>query len=478
MSRLDAMRSTLEACRQSHLLQHIDGLSEIDQDVLLKRLESLPLESLPAMIEQLVLAAPVAGDGDLHPAPCVCIKPEQACDSVDLIDAEDLRVRGEAMLEAGRVAAFTVAGGQGTRLGWNGPKGTFPASPVSGKPLFRLFAEQILAAERRWGRTIRWYIMTSESNDSQTRAFFLDNRCFGLDRRQIMMFPQGMMPAFDMKTGKILLERPGVPVMSPDGHGGSFHALLASGAIDHMEGRGIEAISYFQVDNPLSPVLDPVFLGLHADKAHSSGEFTSKMVSKAGPDEKVGVFAFINGCLGVVEYTDLSEAEARSTDESGRLRFAAGNIAMHIISTDFARRVATAGQDDLPWHRAVKKVSHIDHRTGEPMMPSEPNAIKLERFVFDAMGIAAKPAILEVDRAEQFAPIKNATGIDSAESSKQMQSDLYGDWLEQAGVQVPRRGDGHIDAAIEISPLTAMSASDLEGVDLPSKIAKGVSFAC
>jgi UDP-N-acetylglucosamine/UDP-N-acetylgalactosamine diphosphorylase len=225
-------------------------------------------------------------------------------------------------------------------------------------------------------------------------------------------------------------------------------------------------------------VLDPVFLGLHADKAHPSGEFTSKMVSKAGPDEKVGVFAFINARLGVVEYTDLSEAEAQSTDESGRLRFAAGNSAMHIISTDFARRVATAGQDDLPWHRAVKKVSHIDLRTGELITPDEPNAIKLERFVFDAMGIAAKPAILEVDRAEQFAPIKNATGIDSAESSKQMQSDLYGDWLEQAGVQVPRRGDGHIDAAIEISPLTAMSASDLEGVDLPSKIAKGVSFAC
>lgn len=478
MSRLDAMRSKLEACGQSHLLRHVDELSEADRDALIGRIESLPLASLPSMIEQLVLAKTTESQGAIEPARCVCTMPEQAGDHVDLIDAAALRTRGEAMLAAGRIAAFTVAGGQGTRLGWNGPKGTFPASPVTGKPIFRLFAEQILAAERRWGRTIRWYIMTSESNDAQTRAFFLDNRCFGLDRRQIMMFPQRMMPAFDMQTGKILLESPATLAMSPDGHGGSFHALLASGAIDHMEGRGVEAISYFQVDNPLAPVLDPVFLGLHADESCSSGEFTSKMVSKTRPDEKVGVFASADGRLGVVEYSDLTEAESQSRDEAGRLRFAAGNIAMHIISTDFARRVATAGQDDLPWHRAVKKVACIDPATGVAITPSEPNAVKLERFVFDAMGIATKPAILEVDRAEQFAPIKNATGVDSAESSKQMQSDLFGRWLEQAGVQIPRRSDGQVDAELEISPLKAMAAVDLSGVDLPSEIPRGGTFAC
>jgi UDP-N-acetylglucosamine/UDP-N-acetylgalactosamine diphosphorylase len=293
-----------------------------------------------------------------------------------------------------------------------------------------------------------------------------------------MMFPQGMMPAFDMKTGQILLESPGTMAMSPDGHGGSFDALLRSGAIDHMEGRGVEAISYFQVDNPLAPVLDPIFLGLHADETRSSGEFTSKMVSKAGPDEKVGVFGSIDGRLGVVEYSDLSEAEANATDEAGRLRFAAGNIAMHIISTDFARRVATAGQDDLPWHRAVKRVACIDPENGQAVTPSEPNAVKLERFVFDAMGIAAKPAILEVDRDEQFAPIKNATGVDSAESSRQMQSNFYAKWLEQAGVQIPRGDDGHVEASIEVSPLTAMGPADLPGEQLPHEIHRGGVFAC
>jgi UDP-N-acetylglucosamine/UDP-N-acetylgalactosamine diphosphorylase len=478
MSRLDSMRSKLEACGQSPVLQHMDALDGVAREAFVRRLESLPLDAMPALIEQLVMAVPSPSGGDLQPADCVCVDPDQVCGSVSLIDVAPLRARGEAMLADGRVAAFTVAGGQGTRLGWNGPKGTFPATPVTGKPLFRLFAEQIMAAQRQWGRTIRWYLMTSETNDAETRAFFLDNRCFGLDRRQIMMFPQGMMPAFDKQTGHLLMDGPGSLAMSPDGHGGSFHALLASGAIDQMEGRGVEAISYFQVDNPLAPVLDPVFLGLHADEAHSSGEFTSKMVSKIGPDEKVGVFGAVDGHLGVVEYSDLSQAQACSVDHAGRLRFAAGNVALHVISTDFARRVATAGADDLPWHRAVKKVPHIDPASGKHMSPSEPNAIKLERFVFDAMGIASKPAILEVKRVEQFAPIKNATGTDSAESSKQLQSDLYGSWLEQAGVQIPRREDGHADAAIEISPLTSMGAQMLTGVDLPVEIPRGGSFAC
>lgn len=478
MSQFDSLRSRLEACEQSHVLNHADQLGADACDALLRRLESLSLTELPGLVQEFVLESPACTGGDLQPAQCVSVDAAHVCDSVSLVDEESLRSRGESLLAEGKVATFTVAGGQGTRLGWAGPKGTFPASPVTGKPLFRIFAEQIMAAQLKWGRTIRWYIMTSEINDAQTRAFFLDNRCFGLDRRQIMMFPQGMMPAFDMKTGQILMESPGVLAMSPDGHGGSFAALLASGAIDQMEGRGVEAISYFQVDNPLAPVLDPVFLGLHADESLSSGEFTSKMVSKTEPGEKVGVFGSLDGRLGVVEYSDLSADQARSVDASGRLRFDAGNVAMHIMSTDFARRVATAGQDDLPWHRAVKKVPYVDPITGNRHVPAEPNAIKLERFVFDAMGIAAQPAILEVSRSVEFAPIKNATGPDSAESSKQMQSDLYGSWLEKAGVSVPRRDDGHVDGAVEVSPLTALCGSDLQDVELPSELIRSRDFTC
>jgi UDP-N-acetylglucosamine/UDP-N-acetylgalactosamine diphosphorylase len=471
MDSIASMCARLEACGQSHLSSAVRTSPE-----LLETLGRIDWEAIPSLVDRLVHHRPSPPAGDLHPAACVSVNPASAGGSVTLLDEAPLRSRGEAMLSAGRVAVFTVAGGQGTRLGWNGPKGTFPASPVMGKPLFRLFAEQILAAEQRWGCRVRWYIMTSCANDSQTRGFFLDNRCFGLDRRQIMMFPQGMMPAFDAKTGNVLMDSPHSLAMSPDGHGGSYAALLRCGAIDQMEGRGIEAISYHQVDNPLAPILDPVFLGLHADPDHSSGEFSSKMVLKVGPDEKVGVFAVRAGLPGVVEYSDMTQAQATAVDANGRLQFSAGNLAMHVISTEFARRVAMAGEDALPWHRADKMVAHIDPSSGERVEPTEPNAVKLERFVFDAMPVATKSAILEVDRASSFAPIKNASGADSAESSRQLQSDLYASWLEEAGVTVPRRADGLIDATIEISPLTAMSAADLAAATLPDHVAPGSSI--
>lgn len=470
MNETASLCAQLDACGQSHLALAMESHPTIG-DCLAK----VDWNAIPSLVERYVRRRPVAASGDLQPAACVSTNPASAGGSITLLDADLLRKRGDALLAAGRVAVFTVAGGQGTRLGWKGPKGTFPASPVMGKPLFRLFAEQILAAEKRWECRIRWFIMTSEVNDAATRSFFLDNRCFGLDRRQIMMFPQGMMPAFEAKSGCVLMDSPTSLAMSPDGHGGSYGALLRCGALDQMEGRGIDMISYHQVDNPIAPILDPVFLGLHADTDHSSGEFTSKMVFKSSPDEKVGVFAIRGGVPGVVEYSDMTESQATETDEDGRLKFSAGNLAMHIISTDFARRVAMAGEEALPWHRADKKVPCIDPETAERITPSEPNAVKLERFVFDAMPVAKQSAILEVDRAAEFAPIKNATGTDSAESSRQLQSDLYGSWLEAAGVAVPRRNGGHVDAMIEISPLTAMSAADLSATALPAHVEPGSS---
>ncbi len=472
MSEIESMCGRLEACGQPGLAKAL-----ATEPGLLKDARRVDWEAVPSLVERCVRSRPIAFEGEPTPAPCVTTNASLVTDSIALVDESALRTAGEAMLADGRVAVFTVAGGQGTRLGWKGPKGTFPASPVSGKPLFRLFAEQILAAERRWGCSIRWYIMTSEANDAETRGFFLDNRCFGLDRRKIMMFPQGMMPVFDASSGHVLLSDAGSMAMSPDGHGGSYAALLQSGALDQMEGRGIEAISYHQVDNPLAPVLDPVFLGLHCHEAFSSGEYTSKMVPKAGPDERVGVFALRGGVPGVVEYSDMTESQTTAVDSQGHLRLSAGNVAMHIISRDFARRVADAGEASLPWHRAEKKVAYFNPETSTTITPGSANAVKLERFVFDAMSMARQPAILQVDRASQFAPIKNATGVDSAESSRRIQSDVYGCWLESAGVAVPRRPDGHVDADIEISPLTAMSQADLQGMSLPSAVEAGASLS-
>jgi UDP-N-acetylglucosamine/UDP-N-acetylgalactosamine diphosphorylase len=407
---------------------------------------------------------------DLAPAPYY------ACgeDAAPPYDAGEYRKKGEALIRAGKVAAFTVAGGQGTRLGWNGPKGSYPATVVTGKPLFRCFAEQIMAVQKKYGVTIPWYIMTSVLNDEDTRAFFLDNNHFGLLRQNICFFPQNMVPSIDAATGRMLLAEKHAVALNPDGHGGSIRALATSGAIEDMRARGVEHISYFQVDNPLVRAVDPLFIGLHATAPDSSGEMSSKMVAKVDPEEKVGVLCRADGKTMVIEYSDLPQEYAGQRDEDGGLRFNAGSIAVHVIGVGFVEKLtADVHRFALPYHRALKKVAQVDPETGRRVEPAEPNAVKFETFVFDALPLAESSIVLETDRTEEFAPIKNASGADSVITSHQLQSERAGRWIEAHGASVPRDADGAVSAKIEISPLTALEPADLVAVDLPEAIAAG-----
>jgi UDP-N-acetylglucosamine/UDP-N-acetylgalactosamine diphosphorylase len=384
-------------------------------------------------------------------------------------DAPRYRAVGEDLIRDGRVAAFVVAGGQGTRLGWRGPKGTYPSTVITGKPLFRVFAEQILAANRKYGVTIPWYVMTSPLNDA-------DN-WFGLEERNVFLFPQGTMPSITHE-GKLLLEDRDMLAVNPDGHGGALRALKASGAIEDMGARGITQLSYFQVDNPLVRVVDPLFLGLHARHPDSSGEMSSKMVPKRDAGEKVGVFCREKTTHGsrtrVLEYSDLPAAVAQATDPDGRLRFRAGSIAIHILSLAFIDRLTRDPERfGLPFHRAVKKVPHIDLESGAKVEPSQPNAVKFEAFIFDALAECRSSLVVETTRTEEFAPIKNATGDDSPATSHQLQSDRAGAWLAACGVTVPRRPDGSVNAKIEVSPFTALDADDLRKAPLPRSIEPG-----
>jgi UDP-N-acetylglucosamine/UDP-N-acetylgalactosamine diphosphorylase len=466
--RYDTIRTQLEAHGQSHLLEGWTALDASQRTNLLDEIQLLPWQEIQHAWDMVQCdSAPVAGSADLEP-PELC--------TPDMAVQTRLRAQGEEWIAAGRVAAFTVAGGQGTRLGWNGPKGTYPATPVSGKPLFACFAEQILATNRRYGVEVPWYILTSPENDSVTRNFFLDNKCFGLERNSIMLCIQGTMPVFEQGTGRLMLSAPDRIATSPDGHGGSLAALSRSGALDDMDVRGVDVISYAQVDNPLARMIDPVFIGLHADASCSSAEVTSKMVEKTDSEERVGVFARRNGRLGVVEYSDLSAKESADVGGDGRLRFHAGNIAIHLLGRSFVERVLADGELGLPWHRAVKSMSVWDPAAGCMVEPTSPNVIKLERFIFDVLGRAERSAVLPVERSAEFAPIKNAQGQDSPETSRRLQSDLHGLWLEECGVEVPRDVQGHVDAAVEICPLTAMQPKDLEQHDLPSHVARGAAL--
>lgn len=357
------------------------------------------------------------------------------------------KAAGETALRAGRVAAFTVAGGQGTRLGYDGPKGTFPVTPVRRKPLFAVFAEKILAAGRRYGRPLHWFIMTSHANHEATEAFFAERRFFGLDRARVHFFRQGRMPAVDF-TGKILLETTGSLALSPDGHGGSLRALDRSGALDLMEREGVDILSYFQVDNPLVRCIDPAFIGWHGLRG---SEMSSKMVPKAYAEEKVGHFCTQRGRTIVVEYSDLPAALQRETEPDGRLRYLAGSIAIHLLDRDFVRRMAR-GAGSLPFHRADKKIPAVD-ASGAPVKSEKANGVKFEMFVFDALPFARNPVVIETLRADDFSPVKNATGIDSAESCRDDQLRQFARWLRGAGAAVETDATGRPRAAVEVSPL-------------------------
>ncbi|MEX0742408.1 MAG: UDPGP type 1 family protein, partial [Phycisphaeraceae bacterium] len=396
--RYERAQQTLKQVGQDHLLTFYKDLGTAEREQLLDQIESQDWALLSELVQTHVKRQPEAKLPEtIEPAPYYPAQPPKKLHA----RYDQAREHGEQLIAEGKVAAFVVAGGQGTRLGWEGPKGTFPATPIEGKPLFCVFAEYLLKVEQKYGRAVPWYVMTSPVNDAATRAHFEENQFFGLDRGQVHFFPQGVVPSFDL-DGRALLTEPGKLATNPDGHGGSLRALHTSGALQDMADRGIQHISYFQVDNPLVRCIDPLFIGLHAiDRAQMS----SKMVVKAGPLERVGNFCLADGRVTVIEYSDLPDELAEQRNADGSLRFNAGSIAIHVIDVDFVREL-NRGRFGLPFHRAVKKVPHVDLATGNRVEPTEPNAVKLETFVFDALPLCERSIVLETLRQDEFAPIK------------------------------------------------------------------------
>ena len=390
---------------------------------------------------------------DIQPAPFYPAQP-----GIDLVGKyADAVKRGVSLIRKNKVCGVTVAGGQGTRLGFDGPKGAFQISPVKNKPLFQLFAEFIRGTNRRYGSDLTWYLMTSPQNDAQTRAYFAENGHFGLSPERVRFFQQGLMPAF-APDGRILLDSKHRIAFSPDGHGGSLLAMRHSGVLAEMAAAGIDYISYWQVDNPLVRAIDPLFIGLHE---LTGSHMSSKTIPKADDLERMGNFVSGDGRTMVIEYSDLPEALAHARDEAGQRQLDAGSIGIHALSRTFVEQLtADEAHFGLPWHRAVKKVPCLD-ATGQRIEPAGPNAVKLEAFIFDAIPLAKNPLILQTSRAEEFSPVKNARGVDSAETSRRDMNRRAAAWLESAGFDVPRRPDGEPDGCFEISPLLALDSGHL-----------------
>ena len=324
---------------------------------------------------------------------------------------------GESEIRNGRYAVVTMAGGQGTRLGHKGPKGTFDIGLPSHKSIFEILIDSLKEDGKKYGVTIPWYIMTSKENNGDTVKFFEDNNYFGYDKNYIKFFQQGKLPMVD-ESGKILINESGIIKEASDGHGGIFQSMKKNGVTEDMKQRGVKWAFVGPVDNVLVKMVDPILLGIMISQNVEAG---GKSTVKANPSEKVGVFCKRNGKPGVVEYTEISKEMAERVNENGELVFGESHINCNMFSVKAIEEVANK---NLPYHIAHKKASYIDEN-GNLVVPEKPNAYKFESFIFDAFDMLDDMAILRVKREEEFAPVKNAEGTDSPETARKLYEDYY-----------------------------------------------------
>jgi len=433
--------------KQQRVLRCLDLLDPRAQKALLQEITSLDFAEIAVRS-----ASRAAGDAHtekifqeaelLSPGSAACTSAE--CDR--------LSVLGRRALQDGRVALYLVAGGQGSRLGFEGPKGCFPVSPLKSKTLFQLFAEQVLALQQRYGVRLPWYILTSQENNHATLDFFKTHGFFGLQPEDVRCIIQQQIPSLG-KDGQLLIGKDGLLFKNPNGHGGALYALQDSGALADMAGRGIEEIFYFQVDNPLVKIADPLFIGAHIDHR---AQMSTKVVRKTDPGEKVGIIGRVNGRLGCIEYSELTPEQTAERCSDGSLRFKSANIAVHMLNRAFAEKLVSRTDFHLPWHSAVKNIACLDARDSR-LVEASVQGIKFEMFIFDALGFAERSVTLEVPREEEFSPVKNADGADSPASAKAALLERARSWLAYA---LPGRKTPD-ELQVEISPLFALDAAEL-----------------
>jgi len=456
---IDKIKNKLQNYNQEHVLKWWKQLDDIQRKELLQDIESIDFELMEKLVNQCLerKETPILFDSIKSPEIIKIPRTEQ-----EILHQREARKIGEQCIRDGKVACFVVAGGQGTRLGFEGPKGAYSIGPISANSIFQFHAEKILKAQQKYNVQLMWYIMTSKSLHKQTINFFEHNKYFGMNKDQVRFFSQRMLPSID-KDGRFLMSSKHEISKSPDGHGGALFALRDSGAIDEMLEMGIEYISYFQIDNLIVKVLDPVFVGYHVK---ADAQMSNKITPKIAPSEKVGAVVIMDNKYVVIEYSDLPEDHMRDKDKDGSLKFNAGSIAIHILNTEFVKSLTKKGIG-LPYHIAEKNIPYMNN-SGEYIKPKDKNGIKFETFIFDALKFAKNVANIEVMREDEFSPIKSLTGVDSVESGRQLYINRCARWLKEAGINIPFDENGNAKIRIEISPLFANSSDDLQHKDLSS----------
>eukprot|EP00386_Alphamonas_edax_P013742 GDKI01042365.1.p1 GENE.GDKI01042365.1~~GDKI01042365.1.p1 ORF type:complete len:510 (-),score=149.29 GDKI01042365.1:238-1767(-) len=489
----------MSANDQQHVFKFRPELSAEQQKALEEEFKSVNVSELNEAFQRVTSGASSYGDGwELAPprvldyktskepalTPCCLARTSE-------VPSEQLsawRQRGMQMIREGKVAAVVMAGGAGTRFGFDRSKGCLPIGPVSNKPIFQLFAERILRLKELCvsggGKSAKdvhlpLYVMTSPLNHEDTAGFFKEHNYFGLGENGVRFFAQQVIPAFDMQ-GNFLLDSKGGLSMSPNGNGNIFQALHDTGMLKEMQSAGIEGMHVFSVDNILCKVTDPLFVGYCSAV---NAEVGNKCVEKTSPAEKVGVMCVKKEPWGgkgeapvewresaerdrafVVEYSELTDYAKNAQLPDGKLLWSAGNIANHYFRVDFVHRVVENRFMNVMYHKAVKKVPYVDINTGERITPTTENAIKLEQFIFDCFPFANRVAGLEVDRLSEFAPVKNPTGTDSPATAVCMMGKLHQKWVESVGGAFAGGvcASEEKDKRFEISPLVSYEGEGLE----------------
>jgi len=387
----------IDALNQQHILKHWESLTQEERSTLAEQLLTIDLDTFTKL--QRALKKEKRAQGDYLPL-----------EKHFLSGSEDKRKIGRELIASGRVGCIIMAGGMGTRLRFNGPKGMYPITLVQKKNLFQFFADRILAAGKFYGRELPVAIMTSTLNDKVTRQFFRENQNFGLSADQLDFYVQGNLP-FLNQEGDLFLDAPGHVAEGPNGNGELLHHFYRSGVWDKWKGQGVDFLNIVLIDNPLADPFDSELIGTH----HAEGcDVLVKGMRREDPHEKLGILVRIKDKVHVVEYSEMPLKDMEATQPDGELKYPSGNLSLFSVTMDFAEKIAGT---DLPLHKAFKALSYLDE-AGERRQPEEPNAWKFEKFIFDILPFGNVEVIL-YPRADCFAPLKNRVGKDSQKTVQQ-----------------------------------------------------------
>ncbi len=401
----------LKKYSQEHLLEYMKYLNKEEQEKLEKQILNIDFEQLKELYER------TKQNQDLESKIIEHIKYTDK-ERLSKERKEELEKIGSKIITSEKYAVITMAGGQGTRLGHTGPKGTYILNTINGpKYIFEIIIDTLKRAQKEYGVTIPWYIMTSRENNDETIAFFEEKNYFGYDKSKVKFFKQGELPLLDT-SGKVILDKDKKIKEAADGNGGIYEAIAKNGVLDDLKNRKIEWIFVSGIDNILSNFVDPILIGLTIEEKQ---KIASKSVAKTNPKEKVGVFCKMNGKPKVIEYIELPEEMAEERDENGELVYGEVNIGTYLYNISVFENLADV---KLPYHVAFKKSGYLNKKD-EFVEPEEPNAYKFEAFIFDAFSRYDDMTILRVKREDEFAPVKNKTGNDSPETAVKLYNEKF-----------------------------------------------------